>query len=1117
MSDSSRDAAHAPDDPDNAETSPELDDSRDPAEAISAAEEARHPNDAKNPPVAKPRDASDSGSESRSVDADQTARFAPGWNPGPVPTGQNSPHPPQSPHHPQPPPQSPHHPQQGSPYPGTGSGYPEPGAHHPPQGPPYQSQGSPFPPQGSPSPAQNHGYDPNFAQAGSQPHGIPYPQHSDQYAGQYPGQHPGQHPGPFPGQPQVHSPASTYLSELRRGVTWRAALIPPGLALLAGIILAIVLSVMLTSMEGISSLAEDIGISTDGISYALPFVLLALSLFGSAAFRFNVQMSDMGGASGGIFVYGAPLLVTVVVLGMLWWFTRRSEMKSPSPNRGTTWLRIAITTLSMTIVFFLLQLIFAARFSMTESGELLELEFSAVTVRSFFLPLLAVLVTSICGRIAGHFKGTEAIGASFLRWVIPSALVAWVHLIVTVVILSIVAIFVIPQSLDLPWQTVPAIFINVGLILTLLVHLGGVTASGQGDFDFGADGFSESLTIFSRDAPGQLWLGLIVVIVAVLAATLAATVTRRPYWTVAGEDKHQWASAWKLPLTFCIIWGLLSVLAVPFRMHLEGSAEAASLFDAPGTARAGVGPLAWSFLIFAVWGGIIEVLSRTLGPRLVLTVPSLAKFAAGRAVHPHWGQALRMNEPRFPLIHPDAIVGAAASAGTAAGAGAPAGTGYPNNPNMPSPAGSTPNPAGSTPNHYGPDGGPAYSGPAAPNGVASNTFSSNGVGSNSFSSNGAPPNAFPPSAGYAASGGYSAQVPGAAPAKPFDKKKATLVSVISGAAILVLVGALVVVTQVNGHVFGPEATVEKYFSKLSKGDAEGALKIADVDVPAEQRQLLTNDILGAAKALPKDISVEDAEVDGSAATVSATYDIGGSKSTSTFTLHKSGKKALFFDDWSLQAPELFYLSVQTPGLSKVKVNGIDVDTQESALALPAFPGLYEVGLAEKNDLVSADSIETRAFFADDSQGEDHEPALLAAAPTDAFRTEVNKQVKTLIDSCAKKTVAEPDGCPFGSSLAKSYKATNIKWSISSYPTVSVGSDSTADGYYEPEDSTGPNGGPAWPITTDTTGEAFVTGKYDDFFDDSETFDDTVTFSVNGTAEIVDGKVVINITDNGYGY
>lgn len=1013
-------------------------------------------------------------------DSDPTARFAPGWD--------------HEGHQPQ-------HYGSGS---QPGSSYPDYGTPNAEQGYPYPNQGSPYPGQGSPYPGQPNQY---YGHAGSQPNGhlggtpqgVPYPQ-----------------PPQYPAQRPMSPVASQYLSAFGKGVTWRAALIPAGLALLAGIIASIIISVLLTSIGDYSSLAEETGFNTDSISYALPFVVLALSLFGSAVFRFNVQAGDMGQVSGNFFASGAPLLVTVIVIGVLWWFTKRSELKSPSPNRGTTWIRIGITTLAMALVLLLLEVIFAARFSLMEDEGLIDLSFSAVTVRSFFLPLLAILITSICARVAGHFKGTEAIGAPFLRWVIPPLLVSWIHLIVTTLALSIVAIFIIPLSFDMPWQTIPALFINVGLMLTLLVHLGGVSASAQGDMGFNSDGFSESLTIFSREAPGQLWIGLLVVVVAVLAATLVATVTRRPYWTVVGEDKQQWTSAWRIPLAFCALWGLISVVAVPLRVHLDGSAAAASMFDTIGAARAGVGPLAWSFLVFALWGMVIEVLSRTLGPRLVLTVPAIAKFLAGRSVHPHWGQALGMSEPHFPLIHPDAVSPAGpgtpgtmnpVAAPYAAGASGPSGP-----PNGAGNAGATGNAGIAGAGAAGMAGAAGTASAAAPGYSDSAAYSQAGPAY----PNAGPHNATYPGAAYP-NAASPPPPPGSVPVKPFDKKKATLVSVIGGSAVIAIVAALIVVTQVNGHMFGPESTVEKYFSELSDGDAEGALKMADVDVPTEQRQLLTNDILGASPGLPKDITVEDAQVAGNSATVSATYDVGGSKSTMNFSLLKTGKKALFFDEWKLEAPELFRLSIDTPGLSKVKVNGVDVDTVDTRLALPAFPGMYSIGLAEDSEMVSAEPVETRAFFGNESDEEGTGPELLAAQPTDVFRTEVNNQVKTLIDSCAKKTVAQPDGCPFGSYRAENRDATNIKWSISSYPSVSVANDSSAGDYYDPQDSTGPNGGPAWPISTETTGEALVTGKYDSFFDDDDTFDDTVTFSVDGTAEIVDGKIVINVDGGDYGY
>lgn len=946
--------------------------------------------------------------------------------------------------------------------------HPQPGTPHPMgQGAPYPPPGTPYPPPGAPSPT---------------------------------------------GRRQLSPTASKLLSPLTRGTTWRAMLIPPAIALGAGIVVSVILSLILMTMGDLDTLSQNIGVSTDRLGYALPFVLIALALFGSAAVRFDLQVDGFAAATGSLFVSGAPLVITGVVLGSLWWFSKRSELRSPSPNRGSTWIRIAISSLVLTIALFLLQLVFSARFSLVDSGGAAQLTFSAVTVRSFFLPLLVVAVTAAWGRVAGHFKGTEAIGAPFLRWAVPPALVVWIHLLAMIAVMSVVALFVLPLSLDAPAQTIPLLVVNMGLILTLLVHFGGISASVQGGFGPGEGAYSESMTIFSADAPGQLWFGLLAVGVAVLAATLVATVTRRPSWTVQGPDPREWHSAWRIPVTFAVAWGLLSLLAVPLRASMRGSAEAADLFGTMATAEAGVTPLAWSFLVFAMWGGLIEVLSRTLGPRLALTVPAVTKLLAGRAIHPQWGRALGMTAPRHPLIHRSAILPSAPPAAprvpdgqdARTGASTPPGPGAVPGPNNPAAPGAAPVP-GAAPGPNNPAGPGAAPGPNHPAGPSAST----------------PPNApAGPAGATVAMGAYPAMA-GAHPAEgtapsaptvtPFDRRKATIIAVISGIAVLLLVAALIVVTQVNGRMFGPEAAVEKYLNSLSAGDAEGAMEIADVDVPTEQRQLLTNDILGEATALPSDISVASADVTGDQAVVSATFDLGGSKSTADFSLVRSGKTALFFDDWTLQSPELANLTVGTPGQSTVKVNGTDVDTDGTQVSLPAFPGLYSVELSETSDLVTADPVEARVFFAGSADAtSDAEPPVLSAQPTDAFRAEVDKQVKTLVDSCATKTVAQPDGCPFGSYSAESYDATNIKWSISSYPSVTVGSNS-ASAYYA-GDGTGPNGGPAWPITSESEGEAFITGDYESFFDDSATFDDTVTFAVDGTAEIVDGKIVITLSD-----
>src|SRR5699024_12850671 len=107
----------------------------------------------------------------------------------------------------------------------------------------------------------------------------------------------------------------------------------------------------------------------------------------------------------------APRVLTSSIGCLLWRLTTRTALRSPSHNRVATCVRIGISTLSMTLVLFFLPLLFAARFSTFEDEGTFTFSLSTITARSFFLLLLVILITSIAGRVAGHFKGTEAIGA----------------------------------------------------------------------------------------------------------------------------------------------------------------------------------------------------------------------------------------------------------------------------------------------------------------------------------------------------------------------------------------------------------------------------------------------------------------------------------------------------------------------------------------------------------------------------------------------------------------------------------------------------------------------------------------------------------------------------------
>ena len=129
---------------------------------------------------------------------------------------------------------------------------------------------------------------------------------------------------------------------------------------------------------------------------------MALSLFGSAALRLDINAPDSFNAQLNIFTTGAPLVVTIVIVGLLWWMTKISERRSPAPNRVSTWIRIGVATLAMTLVLFLLQVIFAARAT--------ALEAKGRSPSSAHCPLVLLLPLPLSSRARRRvaISGTEA-------------------------------------------------------------------------------------------------------------------------------------------------------------------------------------------------------------------------------------------------------------------------------------------------------------------------------------------------------------------------------------------------------------------------------------------------------------------------------------------------------------------------------------------------------------------------------------------------------------------------------------------------------------------------------------------------------------------------------------
>ncbi|MGJ7539971.1 hypothetical protein ACSFCK_06795 [Brevibacterium luteolum] len=950
----------------------------------------------------------------------------------------------------------------------------------PPEQPPENTPGSnpgqqgipsppPVPPQSATGPQPAPGSQPASGQpmTGSQPvYGQqPYGQQQaygqqaySQPAGPYPGSQPQQ--GAY-GYPTGQFPARQGPID---GATIREGLVTAAIGLAAGFIASLIISVIVVSTinDAITDFGEDL--PTGSLGFVLPFILFALALGGSAALRFSGQAFDELSASAAVHFAGAPLLITAVFTSALVWWSMFSERRHPSRTVAGFWIRIGLTTLALTTVLFLLQLIFASRSNITEDYFSASLEFSAVTPRTFFLPLIFILIATTIGRILGHHRGCDAAGLPWLRYAAAPARTALMHLVIVGAIFLIVSFFVLPLHFDVHGSFVPLLAGTAALMMAALTHFGGLSASGRALAGDSHEGGSTAVTMFSDTIPGTLWLGLLAVLLAAFIAAVAAAVTRRPSWAHQPGVSSPWTSIWQLPVAFGLLWGLLSLVLLPVKVSGRASGQGADLLgsDIPAMLNLSVGLLPWTFLIFALWGLLIEVLAITIAPRIALTMPQLAAWLGGRAVHPYWGQPLGISEPRGALRHPDMKT--------------------PHPPVAP-PGGSATPPPPSAP--------PATSAPAA--------------AAAPYTASGPVQAAPPPPPGYAAAP--------MGPPQPIDRRKAKIWGIAAGALVLALVASIIAVGQINSRFYGPDGVVRSYLSKLSSGDAEGALALADVDVPVEERTLLTNEVLGNAAARPDSISITDTEVDGDTAVVTAEFDLGGSKSDVTMDVRKVGKRGIFFNDWRLASPGLGQVVVETPNLSQVNVNGVTVPTADGMLSLPAFPALYTVSLADPSDYLEADEVQTRAFFEGTSAEEaGGELPVLQATPTQAFTDEVNKQVRSLLDSCAGKAETEPAGCPFGSRSATYSEVTDVKWSIEEYPEISLSDGGYGYGYYggsEPDEAS------KWHITSESSGSALITGKYS-LFGETESYDDTVSIDVFGTAEIIDGKVVISV-EEGSGY
>lgn len=363
---------------------------------------------------------------------------------------------------------------------------------------------------------------------------------------------------------------------------------------------------------------------------------------------------------------------------------------------------------------------------------------------------------------------------------------------------------------------------------------------------------------------------------------------------------------------------------------------------------------------------------------------------------------------------------------------------------------------------------------------------------------GAPTVQVPAGAPAAPAAAPVAPAPVAAPAAPAaakamtpqQKKLAIIISAIVG--VLALLGIAYAV--VNSTVFSADNTAKSYLSAIASGDYDKANGISDPQVANGKRTLLTNAASKGDKTTISNqriISATD-NADGSR-TMRISYTLGGKSVTDILTVAPNGSKFLIFKNWNITTPLVKEISVYaSPAITNFTVNGVKVGAKNATASdsgtytFKVYPGSYTVEPVTSKYL-TADS--TTLTTSSESS------ASISAEPTDALADEINAKIKDKLDTCAKSTDAQPEGCPF-SMYGSDDDYRNIAWNITEYPTVTTDDLSIDSGSYYVYG-----------------GEAKVAYEYKNYDDSWEPTDSSTSFSISGQFTLDGDKLDITLDDD----
>ena len=279
-----------------------------------------------------------------------------------------------------------------------------------------------------------------------------------------------------------------------------------------------------------------------------------------------------------------------------------------------------------------------------------------------------------------------------------------------------------------------------------------------------------------------------------------------------------------------------------------------------------------------------------------------------------------------------------------------------------------------------------------------------------------------PGPGGAAAGATAAgELPEPAPMSAASRKKVILGLSAFGVVVVLVVAGVVALNVVNG-MRGPDKAVESYLTLLSEGKASEATKMVDPGVPNDQRKLLTDDALKAAKARIKVTKIDKPTISGDSATVKAHLSLDGKAFEYNFTASKtSGSFGL--DSWKVDKPLVVSADFSSSLLPGLKVAGVAIDLDKESGGWSgshtatqfAYPGVYPVSAPDSvSKYLTAK--ETSFTLIPSGQGASSEAESVGtqkvdATPTDELKTKALEKVKEQTKTCATVPTNMDNICP----------------------------------------------------------------------------------------------------------